>query len=215
MCINTQNYFKQDLIMAEQQNGNAFSIVMINLFKGVLYAEDDPVLWQNLISFQARVRDYAKEIGLELVIYEDEGFAWLQTKRSDESEIELPRLVQRRQLSYPVSLLLALLRRKLTEHDATSNEGRLILGREEVAEMIRTFLPAGSNEAKLIDQIDSYVNKVVELGFVRRLRSDSSKIEVRRLLKAFVDAQWLNDFDIRLKSYLSVSGSDEGMGKDD
>lgn len=111
--------------------------------------------------------------------------------------------MSRRQLSYPVSLLLALLRRKLTEHDAVSSEERLILSRDDIVDMMRTFLPAGVNEARLVDQIDAHINKVIELGFARRLRNESSKIEIRRILKAFVDAQWLNEFDQHLQSYLA------------
>ncbi|NLD98905.1 MAG: DUF4194 domain-containing protein [Fibrobacter sp.] len=191
--------------MAETEKedvSNGFSIVMITLLKGVVYADENIRLWQNLLSFQARIRDYVREIGLELIVYEDEGFAWLQTSTSQE-QADLPRLVMKRQLSYPVSLLLALLRRKLAEHDASSSESRLIIGRDEIVEMVKTFLPTGSNEARLVDQIDTHINKVIELGFARRLRTENNKIEVRRLLKAFVDAQWLNDFDAHLKVYLS------------
>jgi hypothetical protein len=188
--------------MTEQQNiSNSFSIVMVNLLKGVIYRDDNLVLWQNLLSLQARALDYVREIGLELVIHEDEGFAWLQTRQSGEQDETIPRLVQKRQLSYPVSLILALLRRKLAEHDATSSEARLILSVDEIVEMVRIFLAGGSNEVKLIDQIETHINKVIDLGFARRLRTDDKKIEVRRILKAFVDAQWLNEFDSRLKSY--------------
>lgn len=197
--------FLTGIIMAETEKedvSNGFSIVMITLLKGVVYADENIRLWQNLLSFQARIRDYVREIGLELIVYEDEGFAWLQTSTSQE-QADLPRLVMKRQLSYPVSLLLALLRRKLAEHDASSSESRLIIGRDEIVEMVKTFLPTGSNEARLVDQIDTHINKVIELGFARRLRTENNKIEVRRLLKAFVDAQWLNDFDAHLKVYLS------------
>ena len=78
---------------------------------------------------------------------------------------------------------------------------RLILSRDEVAELIRVFLPAGSNETRLIDQVDGYLNKVVDLGFARRLRGQEEMFEVRRILKAFVDAQWLNELDQRLAAY--------------
>jgi len=74
-------------------------------------------------------------------------------------------------------------------------------------ELIRVFLPAGSNEARLIDQVDTHLNKVAELGFVRRLKTQPGQpatIEVRRILKAFVDAQWLADFDARLAAYRST-----------
>jgi len=40
-----------------------------------------------------------------------------------------------------------------------------------------------------------------ELGFLYRLRGQEQQFEVRRILKAFVDAQWLSDFDQRLKDY--------------
>jgi hypothetical protein len=188
----------------EIDTNNAFSAVMVHLLRGVLYADDHPALWQSLLSVQARARDYVREIGLELVVHEDEGFAWLQTRHADGSENEsVPRLVQKRQLSYPVSLLLALLRRRLAEHDATSSETRLIIDTGEIAEMIRIFLAEASNEAKVLDQIDTHINKVIELGFARRLRTDRNKIEIRRILKAFVDAQWLGDFDAKLRSYMS------------
>ncbi len=194
---------------------NSFSVVLITLLKGVVYADENVRLWQHLLSLQARIRDYVKEIGLELIVVEDEGFAWLQTLSSNENAPELPRLVMKRQLSYPVSLLIALLRRKLVEHDATSGEIRLILSRDEIVEMMRTFLSTGSNEARLVDQIDMYINKVIELGFVRRLRTENNNIEVRRLLKAFVDAQWLNDFDTRLQAYQSSELTGAPSGKED
>ena len=188
----------------KKDTNNGFSVVLITLLKGVVYADENAALWQNLLSLQARIRDYVREIGLELIIQEDEGFAWLQTMTvHGEDTGSLPRLVVKRQLSYPVSLLLALLRRRLAEHDTNSSESRLILGRDEIIEMVKTFLPSGSNEARLVDQIDTHLNKVIELGFARRLRTENSRIEVRRLLKAFVDAQWLNDFDAHLRTYLS------------
>jgi hypothetical protein len=109
--------------------------------------------------------------------------------------------VPRRQLSYPVSLLLALLRKKLAEFDATSGETRLILERQEIAETMRLFLPETVNEARLMDRIDSHINRTVEMGFLRRLRGQSDHFEVRRILKAFVDGQWLNEFDQRLDEY--------------
>ena len=143
-------------------------------------------------------------LGLELLLDEAEGFAFLRSRKEVEEEEEaasIPRLVARRQLSYPVSLLLALLRKKLTEFDAAGGDTRLILSRDEVVELIRIFLPAGSNVARLIDQIDTIVNKIADLGFVRRLRGQDRMYEVRRIIKAFVDAQWLKDFDERLAEY--------------
>ena len=195
--------------MAEQnESGKAFSKVMINLLKGVMCDDEDPKLWQHLLNLQARIRDYAKEIGLTLEISEEEGFAWLSSSEQQEGE-ELPRLVSRRQLSYPVSLLLALLRRRLAEHDATSSERRLIMSKSDIVEMIITFLPSSSNEVKIVNQVETHLKKIADMGFIRYLHTDKNKIEVRRILKVFVDAQWLNEFDLRIREYLlSVDGEE-------
>ncbi len=181
------------------------SIVVVPLLKGVLYQEENPAAWAALQDRQAAVRDYVAVLGLDLVLDEAEGYAFLKSRAEeaddDRAASATPRLVARRQLSYPVSLLLALLRKKLAEFDAGGGDTRLILSHDEVVELVRIFLPAGSNEVKLIDQVDSTLNKIAELGFIRRLRGQKQMIEVRRIIKAFVDAQWLADFDQRLADY--------------
>lgn len=186
--------------------------LVVPLLKGVLYREDDTAQWAALLQLQARVRDYLAVLALELVVDEAEGYAFVRAQpQADDSAPKLPRLVRRQPLSFQVSLLLALLRKKLAEFDASGADTRLILTRNAVVELVRVFLPAGSNESRLIDQIDTQLNKVIELGFVRRLKTQAEGVsaraaqepvyEVRRILKAFVDAQWLADFDERLAAY--------------
>ncbi len=222
------------------------SRLLVMLLKGVLYRDDDERLWASLLRLQARVREHAQVLLLELVLDEAEGHAFLRSASAlDEDEAiagagagaegaaRLPRLVARRPLSYPVSLLLALLRKRLAEFDAGGGDTRLVLSRDEIGELMRVFLTEGSNEARLRDQLDTTLNKVVELGFLRRLKpaaalsgaaaaasSDASasasrqaRYEVRRILKAFVDAQWLADFDARLEVYRSALSAREGEGK--
>lgn len=177
-----------------------FSLTLIALMKGVLYQDRDPGQWQDLLDHQARLRDHLAPLGLSLMLGEAEGHAYL-CQRADDEENPLPRLVRRQPLSYPVSLLLALLRKKLAEQDAGGDEPRLILTREQLQEMLTLFLADTSNEARLLDRLDSHINKVVELGFLRHLKGDTQRYEVRRLLKSFVDAQWLAEFEQRLAEY--------------
>lgn len=179
----------------------SLSPVLIGLLKGVVYRENDAAFWQALLSLQARVRDYVSVVGLELMLDEAEGYAWLRNRPAAEGETELPRLIAKRPLSFPVSLLLALFRKKLVELDAAGGETRLILSRDDIVEMLRVFLPPNANEARMVDQIDTHINKIAEMGFIRRLRGQEHQIEVRRILQAFVDAQWLTEFDRRLDDY--------------
>lgn len=179
------------------------SPVVVGLLKGVVYRDTAEALWPQLLALRLQVSDYVAVLGLVLVVDEAEGYAFLRSRDdSDQSnQPDLPRLVARRSLSFHVSLLLALLRKKLAEFDAVSAETRLVLSRDQIVEMTRIFLPDTSNETRLIANIDSYLTKIVDLGFLRRLRGTEDQFEVRRILKAFVDGQWLADFETRLGEY--------------
>jgi hypothetical protein len=190
------------------QESNRLGELLVSLFQGVLY-RDGGTLWQPLLELQARVRDYCATLGLELILDEAEGYAYLRQRVAEPGEPELPRLVQRRQLSYPVSLILALLRKMLAEFDAAGGDTRLVVDREQIAEQVRLFLPQTGNEARLLDRIDTHLNKVIELGFLTRLRGQDDQFEVRRILKAFVDAQWLSEFEQRLAQYAAHAAAGE------
>ncbi len=180
------------------------SVVVTALMKGVIYRDTTPMVWQQLLALQPQVQDYVAVLGLVAIIDESEGYAFLRSRpEPDEGSDEpaIPRLVARRSLSFPVSLLLALLRKKLAEADASSAESRLVLTRDQILEMLVMFLPTSSNEARLVDLVDSHIGKAVELGFLRKVGDKPPEYEVRRILKAFVDAQWLADFDERLATY--------------
>jgi len=185
------------------------SSVLITLLKSVLYKESDEKLWNALLRLQVKVRDSAEILGLELILDESEGYAFLRSfpesdRGDEESATKLPRLMVRRQLSFPLSLLLALLRKKLVEFDARGGDTQLVLSREEIVELVKVFMPDGTNETRIFKQVDAQINKVIELGFLRELKTSSSQeklFEVRRILKAFVDAQWLSSFDEKLEQY--------------
>ena len=149
-------------------------------------------------------------LGLDLVIDEAEGYAYLRSKPEDPDN-PLPRLVPRHRLSFPVSLMLAVLRKALAEFDAGAGEGRLVVSRDRLVDELRTFRPASTNETKLVDEVDRSIRKVVELGFLRQLPGPMGAYEVRRILKAFVDAQWLGEFDARLAEYAALA-ADTGGG---
>lgn len=186
------------------------SLAVTHLMKGVVYRDTHERPWRHLLQLQPQVRDYVAVLGLQVVIDEAEGYAFLRQRPDDDDAAEkLPRLIPRRSLSFHVSLLLALLRKKLAEFDAQGSDTRLMITREQIIEMVRVFMPSTSNEARLTDQIDAHINKAVELGFLRQAKNTEQVYEVRRILKAFVDAQWLADFDERLAEYATALAGGE------
>ncbi len=190
------------------------SAAVIHLMKGVVYRDTHDRAWQYLLQLQPQVRDYVEVLGLQVVIDEAEGYAFLRQRPADEADEDeagqKPRLIPRRSLSFHVSLLLALLRKKLAEFDAQGGGTRLMLTRAQIAEMLRVFMPATSNEARLLDQIDAHINKAAEFGFLRQVKNGEQVYEVRRILKAYVDGQWLADFEAKLAGYSALLANNDG-----
>jgi len=180
-----------------------FSVVLVHLMKGPLYRDVHEKYWGHLLGLRNQVGDYVSVLGLKVVIDEAEGYAYLRSEVVDTDATEFPRLVARRTLPFKVSVLLALLRKRLAEFDATSSDVRLVLSRDQIIELLRLFMPDSTNEARLVDNIDTTVKRVCELGFLHPLRGEQDNYEVRRILKAYIDGQWLSEFDARLDEYLS------------
>jgi len=178
------------------------SAAVVPLLRGIVHADEHPAAWEAVLGLASQAHDYLRPLGLDVMVDEAEGYAYVVPLEPVDGEPEVPRLVARRQLSYRVSLMLALLRRRLMELDSQGEETRLVLTRDEAVELVRTYHPMRLQEARLTDAVEADLNKIVELGFVRRLRGQAHTFEVRRVLKAFVDAQWLADFDERLADYL-------------
>jgi hypothetical protein len=184
---------------------------VITLLKGVLWREDDQMLWTWLGQQQGRVRDHLSVLALDLILDENEGYAYLRQHTTNEEADELPRLVPRRQLPYHVSLLLALLRRRLAEFDAHGADTRLVMSRDQLVDLMRDFYPDAGNDVRLISKISKTIEKVAQLGFLRKLKTGSDQYEVSRIIKAFIGADWLAELDAKLDAYRAhaIAGEEE------
>ena len=182
------------------------SLVLIQLFKGPVYRDAHERLWEPLLKLRAPISDHVGVLGLRLEIDETDGYAFLRSLPDTDDAEGFPRLISRHTLSYHVSLILALLRKRLAEFDAHSSESRLVLSRDQIIEMISIYLPDASDEVKTSRSIDRYIKQIEDLGFLRRLRGEDDQYEVKRIIRAFIDGQWLADLDRRLDDYLSAFG---------
>jgi len=180
---------------------HATASAIIRLMQGVVYRESDEATWQALDTFGPVIRDHFAVIGVEVVLDDSEGYAFLRSRPDGEDEEALPRLVRRRSLSYNVSLLLVLLRKRLVEFETGGGEGRLVLTTDQIVDSLRVFQAESTNEARMVDQAERTIAKASELGFLRPLRGESERWEVRRVLKAYVDAQTMSDFAAKLREY--------------
>ena len=186
----------------------AVATAIIRMMRGVLYRESDEDIWLTLERQAAAVRDHFATIGVDVVIDDAEGYAYLRSQEDLDGQDGLPRLVVRRPLTYTVSLLLVLLRKRLFEFESGGEEGKLVLTRDQIVDMLQLFLADSTNEARVIDQVDKTINRAAEFGFIRALPGHPDEWEVRRVLKAYIDAQTLSDFAARLREYAGTNGED-------
>jgi hypothetical protein len=188
---------------------HAIARAIIRLMQGVVYRESDEETWLTLERSGAGVRDHFATIAVEVVIDDVEGYAYLRSRPDVDGEEALPRLVRRRALTYNVSLLLVLLRKRLVEFETAGAEGRLVLSTDQIVDLLRVFQADSSNEARVVDQAERTIAKAAELGFLRQLRGYSDQWEVRRILKAYVDAETLSDFSAKLREYAGALSGHE------
>jgi hypothetical protein len=186
-----------------------YAHLIIKLLQDVIY-DDDKVTWNDLLTHQVAVRDYFAKIGVEVYLDEREGFAFLRQNEDDDHP--LPRLVRRTPLTYDVTLLCAMLREVLEEFDLGDTESRkcFITG-QELREKIEMFFPEPSNKIKLLEKLDRAIQSAVKLGFLKEVSpegtdSQDMRYEVRRILKAKITNEKLEEIKQELEQYTSLSG---------
>lgn len=185
----------------------AIGSAIIKMMRGVIYRESDEATWLALGRHRGPICDHFSAIGVQVVVDESEGYAYLRSESVEEGEQGLPRLVHRRSQTYNVSVLLVLLRRQLAIFENEGGEGKLVLTRERIVEMMRIFLPTSTSDARAVDIVESTIRHTEKVGFVRQLRGQPDRWEVCRIVKAYVDAQTLGDFEAKLTEYAGVQGS--------
>ena len=64
--------------------------------QGVVYRESDEDTWRTLERVGRRCARPLRHLGVDVVIDEDEGYAYLRSRPDEDGEEALPRLVRRR-----------------------------------------------------------------------------------------------------------------------
>lgn len=182
----------------------------ISLLKGIIIKENKEKIWDTILNYRNQIEDYFRQLGLTLKLYEEEGYCYLQQIEDDETN-NLLKLVPKILLSLHLSLLLVSLRKYMLESTANGDE-KIVISKEEIFIKMKNYLKETSNEIKQEKEIISYIKKVEDMKFIRKLKNSDNKYEILRLLASFVDAQWLDDLDKRIleyKEYIEKGGGIE------
>ena len=182
----------------------------ISLLKGIIIKENKGKIWETILNYRNQIEDYFRQLGLTLKLYEEEGYCYLQQIEDDEAN-NLLKLVPKTQLSLHLSLLLVSLRKYMLESTANGDE-KIVISKEEIFIKMKNYLKETSNEIRQEKEITSYIKKIEEMKFIRKLKNSDNKYEILRLLASFVDAQWLDDLNkciLEYKEYIEKGGGIE------
>ncbi|MCU0442334.1 MAG: DUF4194 domain-containing protein [Bacteroidia bacterium] len=176
-----------------------YSPVLIALLKGIVYSSNE-YIWEKLINHEHDVKDYFNDLHLDLYFDKSEGYAYLKQRESEDGTEDIPKLIDKRPLNFHVSLLCLLLRQYLIESDNQGESTRAILSGDAIINMMKPFLKDTTDEVKQNNQIVTAIKKVIEEGFLRRLNQEENLFEINRIIKAFVNADIVQESLEKLQS---------------
>lgn len=185
-------------------NIKPYSKAIVKLLKGIVEYNDS--VWNDILIYQSDIQNYLSIIGLNLIVKKDEGFAFVrQAILDDEKTLNL---VTRRQLGFEVSVILIILRQMLEEFEMNPTDSQAdekYVTASQIKEEAELFLPSRFNQIKFKQDLDNYIAKVIDLGFLVASKQTDTGTETRykihRIIKEKITLDTLNDFKNKLNDY--------------
>ncbi len=175
------------------------SFVKAKLLQAPIYREDGE-LWVTLQLQQEEIRQFFRQIGQELIVDEAEGYSFIRQIQVENDEMTIPRLMQRRPISYLATLLAVSLREEFIRFDAAPGDSTLLVkNRSQLQDLMRDFLRDSTNQVRDVARLDRAIQQLVELGFLHPFGDkDRDEFEVMRIVKARIGPDELEGIKERL-----------------
>ena len=185
-----------------EQNIKPYSKAIVKLLKGVVERNSNE--WENVILYQNEIQEYISNIGLELILKKDDGFAFI--KQFEDGEGKTLGLVTRRQIGFETSIVLVVLRQSIEEFDSNPTQlaTEKFITDSEIKDELELFLQEGYNKLKFQKDLDSYIKKALELGYLKEIskKENETKYQIHRIIKEKITLDILQDFKIKLQEYV-------------
>jgi hypothetical protein len=172
-----------------EKNIKPYSKAIVRLLKSPIERKNES-LWNDIVNYQIEIQEYIAAIGLELIIKKDEGFAFV-----------------RRQIGFEATIILIVLRQSLEEFDSNPTQFQVVekfITNTEIKDEVELFLQEGYNRMKFQKDLDGYINKIVELGYLKEVSKNvnGTKYQIHRIIKEKVTLDILKEFKTKLKEYV-------------
>jgi hypothetical protein len=180
-----------------------YSKAIVKLLKGSI--ERNSNVWDDVVLYQSEIQDYISQIGLELIVKKEEGYAFVQ--QLEDSEGNTLGLISRRQIGFETSIVLVVLRQSLEEFDSSPTQIQAsdkFITDTEIKEEVELFLPEKYNKVKFMKEINTYISNVEKLGYLKEVnkKDTETKYQIQRIIKDKVTLDILQEFKIKLQGYV-------------
>jgi hypothetical protein len=186
-----------------EKNLKPYSRAIVKLLKSPV--ERSSNLWDDVVNYQIEIQDYISEMGLELIVKKDEGFAFV--KQFEDSEGNTLGLIIRRQIGFETSIVLVVLRQSLEEFDSNPTQFQVaekFITDSEIKDEVELFLPEKFNRVKFLKELDSHIKRIVELGYLKEIskKENETKYQIHRIIKEKITLDILQEFKLKLQTYV-------------
>jgi hypothetical protein len=201
-------------IEIETMQPSPYANCLVKLLQGVVYSDEEKY-WKDILLNKVGIARYFAQLGVELVLNEQEGFAFLRQKETDTDEKEeaIPRLIRKRGLTYEQTLLCVMLREWIEEFDTRTTEGaKLFVTTKDIRERVDIFFKDQTNRSRLLKQLNTCIDQAANnLGLLKKNREDedeqdNTQYEVRRIVKAMINNELLEEIKQKLNGQLTENG---------
>lgn len=187
-----------------RSNLKEYSLAIVRLLKGTVNSED--IVWDDVLFYRKSIQEYVNVIGLELIVKENDGYAFLKQFTIDDDDNTVG-LVSRKQVGFETSVLLVVLRQILEdfENNPTDFSGsEKFIDKEELIDQIELFLPDKYDKVGYLKELENYIKRIEKLGYIKRVSTDEFAVryKIHKIIKEKVNIDALEEFKNKLNEYV-------------
>ena len=186
-----------------RENIKPYSKAIVKLLKGTVESKDN--VWKDIILYQIEIQNYLSQIGLELIVKENDGYAFVKQFEIDDDGNTIG-IASKRQLGFETSVILIILRQLIEEFENNPTEAvsEKYITHEELVNEIELFLNEKYNKVQFFKDIDKYIKRIVELGYLKEVKGDTTeqRYKIHKIITEKITLDILNEFNEKLKKYV-------------
>lgn len=177
--------------MSKEKRAVEYASALKGLIKGAIYREDT-VAWNQVITYTSAIRSFFEKLSLDVLIDEQEGFAFLKSTMPEDGKESSGGLVVRRSLTRNATALCAILREELHTWERSEREDQAcVLTRKQIREKMLPYTRLAEDDSKFHGLVDAAIAQACESQLLRLVnlekgsdRRDDQQFQIQRIIKA-------------------------------